>query len=53
MSEYEVTVMVEYRFTVEANTETEAENEGWKYANHAYRAEVYSITTDEIESDEE
>jgi hypothetical protein len=50
---YDVKVVVEYMYEVEADNEAEAEEQGWHYEDHAYSGEVYSIKVDEKEEDEE
>ena len=58
MPMYDVKVIVEYNYEVEANSEKEAEEQGWMYEDYAYSGEVYSIGVDEqieeeVELDEE
>jgi hypothetical protein len=58
MATYDVKVIVEYNYEVEANSEKEAEEQGWMYEDYAYSGEVYSIDVDEqpepeLELDEE
>jgi hypothetical protein len=58
MPTYDVKVIVEYNYEVEANSEKEAEEQGWMYEDYAYSGEVYSIDVDEqpepeVELDEE
>jgi hypothetical protein len=58
MATYDVKVIVEYNYEVEANSEKEAEEQGWMYEDYAYSGEVYSIAVDEqieeeVELDEE
>ncbi len=55
---YDVKVVVEYMYEVEAENEAEAEEQGWHYEDYAYSGEVYSIDVDEqpeedVELDEE
>ena len=55
---YDIKVIVEYMYEVEAENETEAEEQGWHYEDYAYSGEVYSIDVDEqsepeVELDEE
>jgi proline racemase len=50
---YDVKVVVEYMYEVEADNEAEAEEQGWMYEDYAYSGEVYSIKVDEQEEDEE
>ena len=47
MPTYDVKVIVEYNYEVEANSEKEAEEQGWMYEDYAYSGEVYSIDIDE------
>jgi hypothetical protein len=47
MPTYDVKVLVEYNYEVEANSDKEAEEQGWYYEDHAYSGEVYSIDIDE------
>jgi hypothetical protein len=44
---YDVKVLVEYNYEVEANSDKEAEEQGWMYEDYAYSGEVYSIDIDE------
>jgi hypothetical protein len=53
MPTYDVKVLVEYNYEVEADTPEEAEEQGWMYEDYSYNAEVYSIDIDEQEEDEE
>jgi hypothetical protein len=53
MPVYDVKVVVEYMYEVEAENEIEAEEQGWHYEDYAYSGEVYSIKVDEQEEDEE
>jgi hypothetical protein len=50
---YDVKVVVEYMYEVEADNAVEAEEQGWHYEDYAYSGEVYSIKVDEQEEDEE
>ena len=43
MPMYDLKVVVEYFYEVEAETEEQAEELGWHYEDHAYSGEVYSI----------
>jgi hypothetical protein len=47
MPTYDVKVLVEYNYEVEANSDKEAEEQGWMYEDYAYLGEVYSIDIDE------
>ena len=57
MATYEVNVRVDYSYEVEADSEQEAEEQGWHYEDYAHFADVYSInvtqTSDDEEEDEE
>jgi hypothetical protein len=58
MPMYDLKVVVEYFYEVEAETEEQAEELGWHYEDHAYSGEVYSIEVwekeeEEVELDEE
>jgi hypothetical protein len=57
MPTYDVKVIVEYNYEVEADSETEAEELGWHYEDYPFSGEVYSIDVDEqpeeVEEDEE
>lgn len=52
---YDVKVVVEFNFEVEANSKEEAEERGWYWEDYTNYAEVYSIDVDEavIYDDEE
>jgi hypothetical protein len=47
MPTFDVKVIVEYNYEVEADTAEEAEQEGWNYEDYGFSAEVYSIDIDE------
>ena len=53
MPTFDVKVLVEYNYEVEADTPEQAEEQGWMYEDYAHFAEVYSISVDEQEEDEE
>lgn len=57
MATYDVKVIVEYNYTVEADNSDEATLQGWDYEDYAHFADVYSIdvtqTSDDEEEDEE
>lgn len=53
MPTYDVTVKVTYFYEVEADSEEEAEKQGWMYEDHAYQAEVDEIKVDEQEEDDD
>jgi hypothetical protein len=48
---YQVKVVVEYYYEVEATSDKEAEEEGWNYEDYRHCGEVYSINIDLIEED--
>jgi hypothetical protein len=47
MPTFDVKVIVEYNYEVEADNAEEAESMGWEYEDYSYTAEVYSIDVDE------
>jgi hypothetical protein len=53
MATYDVKVIVEYNYEVEADSPEEAEEQGWHYEDYAHFAEVYSIEIDNQYEDEE
>jgi len=57
MATFDIKVVVEYFYEVEADNETEAEELGWHYEDYAFSGEVYSIavtlTSDDEEDEEE
>jgi hypothetical protein len=57
MPMYDIKVVVEYFFEVEADNAEQAEELGWHYEDYAFSGEVYSIDVDEqpeeVEEDEE
>ena len=55
MPTYDIKVVVEFNYEVEADSIAEAEEQGWKWEDYAMYGEVYSIDADEqyIPSDEE
>lgn len=54
MPVYDLKVVVEYYYEVEAENEKAAEEQGWFYEDYSFGAEVYSIKVDERpEEDEE
>jgi len=50
---YDIKVIVEYNYEVEAENEVEAEEQGWHFEDYAYSGEVYSIDVDEQYEEEE
>lgn len=54
MPRYDVKVLVEFNYEVEADNIAEAEEQGWKWEDYPMFGEVYSIDADEqYVSDEE
>lgn len=53
MATFNVKVVVHYEYEVEADTEEQADKQGWDYEDYAHHATVYSIDTEEVEADEE
>jgi hypothetical protein len=53
MATYEVSVRVDFNYEVEANSQEEAEEQGWHWEDYCHHSDVYSINVEEIESDEE
>ena len=54
MATYNVKVLVEFQYEVEADDETQAEAEGWKYEDYKHTGEVDSIEVSEVvENDSE
>lgn len=53
MPTYDVKVIVEYNYEVEADSPQEAEEQGWHYEDYGYTAEVYSIDVDEQPEEED
>jgi len=47
MPTYDLKVIVEYNYEVEAESDKEAEEQGWMYEDHSYSGEVYSIEVEE------
>jgi hypothetical protein len=47
MPNYDIKVVVEYFFEVEADNAEQAEELGWHYEDYAFSGEVYSIDVDE------
>lgn len=45
---YDLKVIVEYRYEVEADNEAAAEKQGWSYEDYYFNAEVYSIDVEEV-----
>jgi hypothetical protein len=53
MATFDIKVVVEYFYEVEADNETEAEELGWHYEDYAFSGEVYSIDVTQTSDDEE
>ena len=53
MATYDIKVIVEYNYEVEASSSEEAYEQGWHYEDYAHFAEVYSIDTTQTSDDEE
>jgi hypothetical protein len=53
MPTYDIKVIVEYNYEVEADNAEEADKMGWEYEDYAFSGEVYSIEVEEQEEDEE
>lgn len=49
MKQYQVKVLVEYYYQVEAETEEQAEEMGWQYEDYRFNAMVDSIEVEEVE----
>jgi hypothetical protein len=53
MATFDVKVIVEYYYEVEADSPEEAEEQGWHYEDYSHFAEVYSIDVTQTSEDEE
>jgi hypothetical protein len=53
MPTYDIKVIVEYNYEVEAEDEAAAEELGWHYEDYAFTGEVYSIDVTEQWGNEE
>ena len=53
MPTYNVKVVVEYEYEVEADNEDLAEKEGWNYEEYAHWGSVYSIDVEELDEEED
>jgi hypothetical protein len=53
MAEYVIKTVVEYEYTVEADSEEEAEAQGWEYENYPHAGVVQSIDWEKIDDEEE
>ena len=48
MPKYEVDVTVRFRYEVDADNATAAEEQGWKWEDYPMFGEVYDISVDEL-----
>jgi len=53
MPTYDIKVIVEYNYEVEAEDEQAAEELGWHYEDYAFSGEVYSIDVTQTSEDED
>lgn len=53
MGLYNVTVRVDFDYEVEANSQEEAEEQGWHWEDYAHFSDVYSINVTDITPDED
>ena len=53
MAKFDITVQVMYYYEVEADSEEEAEKQGWMYEDYAFGAEVDWIKVSEQDEEEE
>jgi hypothetical protein len=53
MATFNVKVIVEYEYEIEADNEEQAEKEGWNYEEYGAWASVYSIDVEDITEEEE
>ena len=53
MARYDVKVKVTYFYEVEADSDVEAEKQGWMYEDHPYSAEVEDITISEQDEEDD
>lgn len=53
MATWDVRVLVEYSYEVEADSFEEAEKQGWEYEEYYYTAQVDSIDVEEQEEEAE
>lgn len=53
MPTYNVKVVVEYEYEVEADNEDLAEKQGWNYEEYQNWGSVYSIDVEELEDEED
>lgn len=53
MATWNVTVLVEYSYEVEADSFEEAEKQGWEYEEYYYTGQVESIDVEEQAEEED
>jgi hypothetical protein len=53
MATYDVKVIVEYMYEVEADSPEEAEEQGWAYEDYRHFGDVYSIDVTQTSDDED
>jgi hypothetical protein len=53
MATYDVKVIVEYNYEVEAYSIENAQAKGWEYEDYAHFAEVYSVEVTQTSDDED
>lgn len=53
MATWNVRVLVEYAYEVEADSFEEAEKQGWEYEEYYYTGQVDSIDVEEQEEDDD
>jgi hypothetical protein len=53
MATWNVRVLVEYSYEVEADNFEDAEKQGWEYEEYYYTGTVDSIDVEELEEDED
>jgi hypothetical protein len=53
MKSYDVFVNVQYKYTVVAESQEEAEKHGWLYEDHPESSQVNRIIVEEIKNDDE
>lgn len=53
MARYEVQVIVEYNYEVEATSKEDAERQGWEYEDYKFNSEVSDINVSEMEDEDD
>ena len=53
MPTYDIKVLVEYNYEIEAENDKQAEEQGWMYEDYSYSGEVYSIDVTQTSEDED